>query len=118
RRWLEMSVAAVRRARGRGVPLVGYTWWPLFSLVAWSYRQGTRPLERYWLHMGLWDIDPRPGAGLRRVRTPLVDAYQALVAGGDAAVGPLAAAPAPDTAGAAPGTPPDYPPLPDQVRLA
>ncbi len=90
RAWLDASVAAVRSVRSRGVPLIGYTWWPLFSLVAWAYRQSTRPLERYWLRMGLWDVDPRPGQGLRRVRTSLVDAYRELVAAGDAAVGPLA----------------------------
>jgi beta-glucosidase/6-phospho-beta-glucosidase/beta-galactosidase len=91
RAWLDESVAAVRALRGRGVPVVGYTWWPLYSLVAWSYRQSTQPLERYWLRMGLWDIDPRRGQGLRRVPTPLVDAYRELVAAGDGAVGPLAA---------------------------
>jgi hypothetical protein len=90
RKWLADSVAAVRNVRAEGLPLIGYTWWPLFSLVAWSYRQSTRPAaDRYWLRMGLWDVDPGPG--LRRIRTAVADDFRALAAAGRAAAGPLAA---------------------------
>jgi hypothetical protein len=89
RRWLDASVAAVRALRSEGVPLVGYTWWPMFALVAWAYRQGERDPRQYLVQMGLWDLDPDPAAGLRRVHTPLVDAYRELVAGGSTAVGSL-----------------------------
>jgi Beta-glucosidase/6-phospho-beta-glucosidase/beta-galactosidase len=71
--WMDTSVAGVRRLRERGVPLVGYTWWPLFALVTWAYRQGRQPAEFYFKQMGLWDLDP----DCRRVRTPLVDAFRA-----------------------------------------
>ncbi|MDQ3856694.1 MAG: family 1 glycosylhydrolase, partial [Chloroflexota bacterium] len=37
-RWLDTSVSATSRLRSDGVPVVGYTWWPVFSLVDWSYR--------------------------------------------------------------------------------
>jgi hypothetical protein len=88
-RWLRDSVAAVRETRAQGIPLVGYTWWPLFALVAWAYRQsGARELEAHLLQMGLWDLDPQD---LGRVHTPLVDAYRELVAQGSRAVGALAA---------------------------
>jgi beta-glucosidase len=86
-RWLEDSVAAVRRVRARGIPLVGYTWWPLFALVTWAYRQGSRPPGAYLSQMGLWDLTPE----LDRVHTPLVDAYAGLVRAGEAAVGPVSA---------------------------
>jgi beta-glucosidase/6-phospho-beta-glucosidase/beta-galactosidase len=87
--WLDASVAAVAAARARGVPLVGYTWWPLFALVTWGYREGRLAPDAYLRQMGLWDL--RPGeAGLERVPTPLVDRYRALVAGGASAVGTLA----------------------------
>lgn len=82
-RWLDESVAAVRTARERGIPVMGYTWWPLFALVTWAYRQGDRPPEFYLKQMGLWDL----AADLQRVRTPLVERFRALVAGGAAAVG-------------------------------
>jgi hypothetical protein len=90
--WLAGSVEAVRSLRAGGVPLIGYTWWPLFPLVAWAYRQGRRPLEAYFLPMGLYDFD----ADLARVPTPLVDAYGALAARGSGAVGPLERAPQPN----------------------
>ncbi len=35
-----------------------YTWWPMFALVAWAYRQGRREPHAYFAQMGLWDIDP------------------------------------------------------------
>jgi beta-glucosidase/6-phospho-beta-glucosidase/beta-galactosidase len=79
--WLEDSIAAVRRVRDRGVPLVGYTWWPLFALVTWAYREGRKPPSAYLKQMGLWDLEPT-AQGLERIRTPLVDRYTQLVAAG------------------------------------
>lgn len=89
RAWLEESVSAVARLRGRGVPVLGYTWWPMFALVTWAYRQGTKPVSAYLRQMGLWDLTPGPDGELARVRTPLVDAYKELVASGSARVGAL-----------------------------
>lgn len=91
RAWLRDSIAAVRRLRERGVPLIGYTWWPLFALVTWAYRQGTHPAAYYLKPMGLWDLS----SDLRRIRTPLVDEFLALSAQGSAAVGLLNATPTP-----------------------
>jgi beta-glucosidase len=101
RAWLDDSVEAVRRVRARGIPLVGYTWWPLFALVTWGYREGKKAPHDYLKQMGLWDL--RPGDdGLARVATPLVDRYRELVAGGLAAEGAkVALTPAPPE----PGTP-------------
>jgi len=90
--WLDGSVAATRELRGEGIPVFGYTWWPLFALVAWAYRQGRRPPSAYLAQMGLWDLDSEPGAALRRVHTPLVDAYRALVTQGANSVGRLSKA--------------------------
>jgi beta-glucosidase len=72
--WLERSVAAVAELRKQGVPLVGYTWWPMFALVAWAYRQGHRPIGAHLAQMGLWDLDER----LDRLPTPLVETYRQL----------------------------------------
>ena len=87
-RWLDDSVQASARVRARGVPLVGYTWWPLFALVTWAYREGRKPPAAYLRQMGLWDLRDGPG-GLERVRTALVDRFSELVAGGAAEVGLL-----------------------------
>lgn len=90
--WLRRSVAAVGTLRSQGIPMVGYTWWPMFALVTWAYRQGLRPLHDHLLQMGLWDLDPDPKGHLARIETPLVGAYRDLVSGGAAAVGRLAKA--------------------------
>jgi beta-glucosidase/6-phospho-beta-glucosidase/beta-galactosidase len=87
--WLEDSVAAVRRVRSRGVSLIGYTWWPLFALVTWGYREGRKDPHEYLKQMGLWDLRPGP-RGLERIRTTLVDRYRELVASGVDGVGLIA----------------------------
>lgn len=85
--WLRDSVQSARRARETGIPLVGYTWWPLFALVTWAYRQGTKPPAYYIKQMGLWDLKADDQENLHRVRTGLVDMYKELVATGAASVG-------------------------------
>jgi hypothetical protein len=85
RSWLEQSTAAVAGLRREGVPLVGYTWWPMFALVTWAYRQGHRQISDHLAQMGLWDLD----ANLNRIPTPLVDTYRTLVSGGSNAAGRL-----------------------------
>jgi beta-glucosidase len=84
--WLKESLAAVRRLRVRGIPLVGYTWWPLFALVTWGYRQGTKEPPFYLKQMGLWDLTDE----MERVKTRLVEEYRNYVAGGCQAVELLA----------------------------
>jgi beta-glucosidase/6-phospho-beta-glucosidase/beta-galactosidase len=88
--WLDASVAAVSNARARGIPIAGYTWWPLFALVAWAYREGTRPVSHYLKQMGLWDLRPDALGALERVPTKLVERYRALIAEGAAGVGSVA----------------------------
>jgi beta-glucosidase len=87
--WLDQSVAATRQLRMEGVPLVGYTWWPMFALVTWAYRQGRRPVTDHLAQMGLWDIVPDATDPLRRIKTPAVDIYRSLVESGTEAVGTL-----------------------------
>ena len=87
--WLEDSVAAVRQLRRQGVPVIGYTWWPVFGLIRWAYRQGRQPIGSYIEQMGLWDLRQDADGKFQRVHTPLVDAYRNLVAGGHRAVSQL-----------------------------
>ena len=93
--WLRQSVGAARTLRSDGIPLIGYTWWPMFALVTWAYRQGLRPLHKHLLQMGLWDLDPDPAGRLARIETPLVAAYRSLVSAGAEPVGNLAQRPRP-----------------------
>jgi hypothetical protein len=71
------------------MPLIGYTWWPLFALVTWGYREGHKMPDAYLKQMGLWDLQPGD-RGLERIHTPLVDKYRELVSEGAAACGLLA----------------------------
>ena len=69
--------------RREALPLAGITWFPAFSLLSWDYRRGRRPAEAYLTHFGLWDLRPEPDGTLRRDRTPVADAFEALVRAGD-----------------------------------
>jgi beta-glucosidase/6-phospho-beta-glucosidase/beta-galactosidase len=89
RAWLESSIEAVKKVRARGIPLVGYTWWPLFALVTWAYRQGANEPSYYLKQMGLWNLAADEQNELRRVPTPLVGAVQEIVAAGWERVGSL-----------------------------
>lgn len=86
-RWLEASVAAVKRLRGAGVPVLGYTWFPLFTMFDWRYRYGRDPLEDYRLELGLFTLGDEP----RWRATPLVEQFRRYIADPAAAIGPLAA---------------------------
>jgi beta-glucosidase/6-phospho-beta-glucosidase/beta-galactosidase len=77
-RWLEASVAAAARLRAEGVPLVGYTWWPLFHFFDWPYRDAVGPVDPHLMEMGMYDLEPDDVGVLRRVRTPVVDRFREL----------------------------------------
>lgn len=75
-RWMDETLAAVRQLRRDGLPVIGYTWFPLFTMIDWAYRQGRRPLKHYLLHLGLYDSAFDARGVLRRRKTPLVKRYQ------------------------------------------
>ncbi|HEY0188673.1 MAG TPA: family 1 glycosylhydrolase [Cellulomonas sp.] len=77
-RWLEQSVRTVVDLRADGMDLVGYTWWSLFDMVGWDYRESTRPVAEHLMGHGLWDLVPDELTGLERVRTAAADTFTAL----------------------------------------
>ena len=85
-RWLDTSVAAIRRLRGDGVPVLGYTWFPLFTMIDWRYRFGKRPVEDFRLDLGLYSLAPE-GSERRWEPTPLVEQFRRHVADPAVAVG-------------------------------
>ncbi len=89
-RWLDDSVALVQQLREQGFPIIGYTWFPLFSLVKWEYRLGRKLLGAYLAHMGLWDLQDDGSGTLLRRPTRLVQKYAGYVAGTRAARGETA----------------------------
>ncbi len=78
-RWMRETLGAVRSARSEGLPVVGYTWFPLFTMIEWKYRWSRRGLQDHLLHLGLYDVRPRDGR-MDREATPLVDAFRDHVA--------------------------------------
>jgi beta-glucosidase/6-phospho-beta-glucosidase/beta-galactosidase len=74
--WMDATIQAVFELRVRGIPIVGYTWFPMMSMIDWAYRVGRRPLKDYLLHLGLYDSTFDGGGILQRQETPLVDHYR------------------------------------------
>jgi beta-glucosidase len=74
--WMDETIAAVSGLRQKGIPIIGYTWFPFFSMISWYYRRGRRPMQDYLLHLGLYDANFDDQGILQRRRTPLVDRYQ------------------------------------------
>jgi len=91
-RWLEASVAAIRQLREKGIPVLGYTWFPLFTMIDWRYRFGRQPLREYLLDLGLYTLAPED-SGRRWDATPLVEDFKHLVRSPAASVGELRALP-------------------------
>jgi beta-glucosidase len=74
--WMDTTIDAVRALRREGMPLVGYTWFPMFSLYRWDCRLSTRPLDGYLMHLGLYELERDADRLLRRTATPLVERYR------------------------------------------
>jgi len=74
--WMDETLDTVRALRRVGFPIVGYTWFPLFTMVDWAYRTGRRPLKEYLLHLGLYDSAFDSKGRLRRRKTALVKRFQ------------------------------------------
>jgi len=66
--WLAQSVAAVRAAAADGLPVWGYTWWPMLDFVDWGYSAGDHPLEDFRVRVvdpnGTTRIAPLPSLGV------------------------------------------------------
>jgi beta-glucosidase len=86
--WMDETLDTVRALRNEGIPIVGYTWFPLFTMVDWSYRKGRRPLEEYLIHLGLYDSTFDSKGILRRGKTRLVERYQQHMANPMPPIGP------------------------------
>jgi beta-glucosidase len=78
--WMDETLDTVRALRTEGIPVVGYTWFPLFTMIDWAYRAGRRSLRDYLIHLGLYDSAFDSKDVLRRHKTSLVKRYQAHMA--------------------------------------
>jgi hypothetical protein len=87
--WLRESVGAIRGLREKGVPVYGYTWFPMHTMIDWRYRLGTEPAEKYRIELGLYKLQENAGSGSRWQSTPLVKAFSELVANPCSAIGSM-----------------------------
>jgi len=85
--WLAAAVDAVKQLRSQGVPVLGYTWFPLFTMIDWRYRMGRGPVERYRLELGLFRLEDPPEP--RWTRTPVASQLQSYISDPETAVGYL-----------------------------
>jgi len=87
-RWLESSVSMIKKLRGEGVPVIGYTWFPLFTMIDWRYRFSQEPVENFYLELGLYNLN-RKAVGERWIATPLVEKFTNFINNSDEKVGTL-----------------------------
>jgi beta-glucosidase/6-phospho-beta-glucosidase/beta-galactosidase len=86
--WLDSSLGAVKQLRADGVPVLGYTWFPMFTMIDWRYRYGRGPIERYQIELGLYRLN-REATGGRWLATPLVEQLREHINAPDKAIGSL-----------------------------
>ncbi|HEX8636462.1 MAG TPA: family 1 glycosylhydrolase [Pyrinomonadaceae bacterium] len=89
-KWLEFSVSTIKNLRAAGVPIIGYTWFPFFTMIDWRYRFSDEPLENFYLELGMYNIN-RDKNGKRWLPTPLVEQMKTLIQNPEKAVGRLTA---------------------------
>jgi hypothetical protein len=98
--WLQRSVRDIKDLRASGVPVVGYTWFPMFTMIDWRYRFGRLPASNYRIELGLYQLQDGPATD-RWAASPLVAEFCKYVKDPSAAIGefrPPDAASAPDEA--------------------
>jgi len=86
-KWLDSSVSMIKDLRQNNVPVIGYTWFPLFTMIDWRYRFGTDALENYYLELGLYRLNRDEGQ--RWLATNLVDRFKHFAAEPKLAIGDL-----------------------------
>jgi beta-glucosidase len=87
-------VATIKRLRSQGTPVVGYTWFPMFTMIRWPYRGGTRPVGQYKLELGLYRLNTESDP--RWVATPLVAKMRSYILNSEQSVGHLTVGRSPD----------------------
>jgi hypothetical protein len=85
--WLDASLKMIKDLRERGIPVVGYTWFPIFTMIDWRYRFSTEPLENFYLELGAYKLNRE--AGKRWLETPLVAQMKAAIRNSAESIGEL-----------------------------
>lgn len=88
--WLTASLKAIKSLRAKGVPVLGYTWFPLFTMIDWRYRYGRLKLENYRMELGLYKLNSAERES-RWIETPLVNQLRRCIENPKDAIGELKA---------------------------
>lgn len=86
--WLDSSVGMVKTLREQGVPVIGYTWFPMTTMIDWRYRFSTEPLENFYLELGLYHLN-RHAEKPRWIASQLVPKMKSYIAETEQSVGRL-----------------------------
>lgn len=86
--WLKNSTATIKALRRRGVPVLGYTWFPMFTMIDWRYRFGKMDLDNYRMELGAFRLNGVDGAP-RWAETPLVNALHECISNSRESIGEL-----------------------------
>jgi hypothetical protein len=87
--WLEASTRAIKSLRAKGVPILGYTWFPMFTMIDWRYRHGKLQMKDYRIELGLFRLNDSNGGAPRWTATPLVSQMRRYIDNSREAVGEL-----------------------------
>jgi beta-glucosidase len=87
--WMDTAVATLHELRSEDVPVVGFTWWPLFDMYEWTYRHSSGPRADHLLSMGLYDLVETPSGRLDRRRNPVADRFHQHATAPSRAVAPV-----------------------------
>lgn len=89
-RWLESSTATIKDLRAAGIPVIGYTWFPFFTMIDWRYRFSDEPVENFYLELGMYHLNREKG-GKRWLPSPLVEQMKNLIQNPENSIGRLTA---------------------------
>ncbi|MGP3534983.1 family 1 glycosylhydrolase [Microbacterium sp. RD1] len=86
--WLRQSSAELNDLRAEGHPIVGYTWFPFFTMVDWLYRFDAKTPDEWFLSFGLVDLVRAADQRLERVPNAGFEQFRSLARGArDDAIG-------------------------------
>lgn len=75
-KWLDDTLEACGEVRKQGIPLLGYTQFPLFSMIDWEYRGGDGLASEYLINLGIYDVKFKGVDDIRITESPAVARFK------------------------------------------
>lgn len=77
--WMGAIWDGIRLARLDDIPVVGLTWFPLFTMINWDYRLSKKPIDEHLLDLGLVEARFNQRRELERRNLELFDAFREMM---------------------------------------